>query len=234
MGVSFHPTRCISDSPGIPDIFLTEIEDTSQTGSQIRIGYFAVCSSQNSTKQLCSSTYGQSSAALAGTLLVSENLIQYALDVERALFPPFLAAAGVLFVLGLIWLSFLRISARPDAKSNNMGSNSSSRNTSITFGLVWLSTAITLVVAYTTTLTLSALVFARGTSAQSTFQATRGTTLEALQWLIFGFSVLFALGFSRIMKLHSSGASNMQGGGGQLPMFNPPPPGEGPPPPPFN
>lgn len=168
-----------------------------------------MCLSQNSTRAiLYSSTFTRSSATLASRLLVTENFAQDALDLERTLSPPFLATAGVLFILGLISLSFLRVSSKSDASSYTAPGTSkwASRRSSLTFALVWISTSIAFVVAYTTTLTLSALVFAPSSGSQSTFQPTRGITLEALQWLIFGFSVLFSLGFSRIMRLHSSAA----------------------------
>lgn len=148
---------------------------------------------------------------MADTLLMPQTLAQYALNLQRALPPPFLAAAGVLFILGAISLSLLRIKSRsepelpfkePDLQDTKWGP----RRLKATYILLGLATAITLVVAYSTTLTLTALQFASNATSggQTQFQVTRGTSVEVLQWFIFSLSTLFTFGVVRIIRAYNS------------------------------
>jgi hypothetical protein len=160
---------------------------------------------------------------------MSEPLAQYALNLQRALFPPFLAAAGVLFFLGAFSLSLLRIGSRPEPGLPPLPKPQISKwgpqHLRATYILLWLATAFTLVIAYSTTLTLTSLQFAPTAESQAAIQVSRGTSVEVLQWFLFSLSTLFSVGVVRIIRTYKPAGAAAPGGPGGNPPPPPPPPG---------
>jgi len=204
-----------------------------------------MCSSGDSSQEfLCSTTIGASSDTLARTLQAPEAVIQYGLTLQNVGFPVFLAAGGVLFTLGIILFLLLKMTSR--AQTNSLDPYKSqrlparkARFADNTIRSLWLSSAISLTVAYATTLTLSSILLVEANN-QLAIQITRGTALEALQWAIFSLSALFSLGITRLIQQTGLGPSPGQQPGGLPSMSAPPlnrgpmapPPAPGGPPPP--
>lgn len=67
---------------------------------------------------------------------------------------------------------------------------------------------MTLISAYCVTSTLSALQIATTEPSATTGSISRGTTLEVLEWVAFGFSALFTLCVD--IMLHPRGDVNME------------------------
>jgi hypothetical protein len=165
-----------------------------------------MCSSRNSSQEwFCSSTISTSSASLASTLQVPEAIVEYGLAFQSIEFPVFLAAGGVFFTLGVLSFLWLKMTSR--ARSNTLDNDKpqrlfkrKARLSTTTQGSLGISSIIALVVAYTTTQTLSILLLTAPTSPPVAIQVSRGTTLEVLQWFIFSLSLLFSLGVSRLVR----------------------------------
>jgi hypothetical protein len=182
-----------------------------------------MCASGNTTSTLlCSSTFSKSPGNLATVLLIPETLTQHALNTQRRLFPPFLVAAAMIFTIGPISFSLLRMRSRPQAGKPGGQAKWTDRLTRATYGLLWLSTGVTLAVAYSTTLTLSSLqlIDGLGLAAQAPVQISRGRALEVVQWLVFSLSILVTAGATRLIRPLSQTTGD-SGGSEDIP---PPPP----------
>ncbi|KAE9362528.1 hypothetical protein N431DRAFT_358608 [Stipitochalara longipes BDJ] len=199
-------TGCISESPGIPDIFLAELISTAENNTRLRFNYFAMCSSGNSSQEwFCSSTISASSATLASTLQVPEAIVQYGLDLQSTGFPVLLAAGGIFFTTGIISFLWLKMTSR--AEGDQLDNDKlqrlpkrKSRLSNTAKGSLWISATIAIVVAYANTLTLSSILLATSASHPVAIQVNRGTSLEVIQWFIFSLSFLFSLGVTRLIQ----------------------------------
>ncbi|KAF2805083.1 uncharacterized protein BDZ99DRAFT_112734 [Mytilinidion resinicola] len=113
-------TGCVSNSPGIPNIFAAKIEgrnSTVSTISAIRVNYFGICASI-SNKLFCQSSSGKTAGALLNSILnsnanvtsttISAALVSLAFTIQSKIILYLLAAAGVVFFISLILLALLK------------------------------------------------------------------------------------------------------------------------------
>ena len=133
---------------------------------------------------------------LAKLFLVNEQslipLLNLAIVLQTRIFLWLLAAAGVLFILGLAFLTLLKL------KLKSQRNNPSTPRTRlvlqrITIFTFWTSTAVMLGTALSITQTASAMQFATS-SPSSEVHITSGITLQGLQWTIFVLQFFFSLG----------------------------------------
>jgi hypothetical protein len=116
----------------------------------------------------------------------------------------------VCFLLGTLAFILLKMTLRTldditdDENKEEKMESRADRLSSATIGLLWVSVGIALTVAYASTVTLSGLAFVTGSRFSTATRVVRGTTLEALQWAIFGLSVLFALGVRHMIRSNDS------------------------------
>ena len=131
--ISLTLVGCISSSPGIPGLFLVAIQDVRINSTSVQIGYFGqfcdpdqslwltyvvkgMCSrneGRNATVQILrSSTISTAALDLSTILQVPESMAQYGLDVQRTVFPLFLAAGGMSLLLGVLFFLLLKITLR--------------------------------------------------------------------------------------------------------------------------
>lgn len=189
-----------------------------------------MCAKDNSTSSfLCIWAPGESAAALASRLSTSEDLIQGALKMQHIFFSLFVffAIATVLFIIAA--LIFLLKSVRSGSHKQGAAIEGSSNHSSLTFTILWLSATVAFIVAYSTTLTLSALGSSSAFSTQVPRPFLSGNSVEIFQWIILGLSVLFGLGPSWAAQLRGSNSMDVALGGfppsgGILPPGGMPPP----------
>ncbi|KAF2183763.1 hypothetical protein K469DRAFT_785345 [Zopfia rhizophila CBS 207.26] len=114
-------TGCL---PGLQSVYLVNLHvpsANSTSSTEIRIGYFGLCAG-NSSNFVCSTTQGMTASSLTSRLrqfsaplpdtTTSESMIQFAMTLQGKIFPPLLAASGVIFFVGLISFLLLRIDIR--------------------------------------------------------------------------------------------------------------------------
>ncbi|KAI0973454.1 Ca2+ regulator and membrane fusion protein Fig1-domain-containing protein [Xylaria arbuscula] len=249
-------TGCLSDSPGIPNIFLLNIHNRGENTTQVRVGYFGElfgnfskgpCLIPNTGICIntpgdihCLSSIGKDTKTITqdlshNGLSISSNigtLLSVALTIQSSIFPCLMAAAGVFFLVGLVALMLLKRSFKKPNPRKPLRPKLF-RTATMLFG--GTATALAIASAVATTETANALGFAASTSAigNDTISLSPGIALQVLQWLAVAFSVLFQLSLTQMFKVE--GRINAVG---TLPMpgsMGPPgPPGGfdmGPPPP---
>ncbi|KAF2801292.1 uncharacterized protein BDZ99DRAFT_504730 [Mytilinidion resinicola] len=112
-------TGCVSNSPGIPNIFLLKLQPTNKDSAvtetlQVRIGYFGMClgESQNLTCFPGSSEIDQFFQSHVNGSATdnssSKRMVSIAGVLQSKIFVCLFAAAGVSFFVGLIFLVLLK------------------------------------------------------------------------------------------------------------------------------
>ncbi|KAL2122248.1 hypothetical protein VTJ04DRAFT_2703 [Mycothermus thermophilus] len=214
-------TGCVGTSPAIPNIYLIKLFDNIHNASadplQVRIGYFGICGIDE-TGTRCQSSGGRSVELLASSLfpdiprpgtvsknstafsasIATTNLITTALDLQSGNFIAMLAAASVLFALGVVsFLVYLRTnwetSPRRAAILRKIAHASLFGAGALSFAgaLASMQTAEALEYA---SVDLPALVLGGDSKAGAApIRIEAGTTLQVLQWIGFGLQVLFGL-----------------------------------------
>ncbi|KAI0808532.1 Ca2+ regulator and membrane fusion protein Fig1-domain-containing protein [Xylaria sp. FL0064] len=239
-------TGCLSESPGIPNIFLANIHSRRDNSTQLRIGYFGICINTPHNLQ-CLSSIGKDMKTITtdfshdGLPIPSSisALLPVALTIQTKIFPSLVAAAGVFFFVGLIALMLLKRSFKKPDPTKPLRPKLF-RTATMLFG--GTATALAIAAAVATTQTANALDFATSspTIGNGTIRVSAGIALQVLQWLIVGFSVLFQLSLASMFKVEgrvnavgtlpfsgSMGPPGPPGGFGDLPHPGPPmgPPG---------
>ncbi|KAI1423119.1 Ca2+ regulator and membrane fusion protein Fig1-domain-containing protein [Xylaria sp. FL1777] len=234
-------TGCLSDSPGIPDIFLVNVHDRGENTTQVRVGYFGMCI-QTSSKLQCLSTIGKDTKTIADDfshdgISIPNNistLISVSLTIQSKIFPCLVAAAGVLFFVGVVALSLLKRSFKKPNPKKPLRPKLFRTATMLVGG-----TAIALAIAsaVATTQTANALDFATSSPeiGNGTIGVSSGIALQVLQWFVVGFSVLFQLSLASMFKVEgnvnavgalpfpgSMGRPGPPGGFGGFPSMEPP------------
>jgi hypothetical protein len=187
-----------------------------------------MCAVYNSTQNVNCHSISSSADTLASMLLVSESLIQYALDMEHALFPAFLAGAGVMFLLSITLLSVIRLRHR----SKKVLTPTTSTKWLLVLSYVLLGTSNVLAPAWHT---LQHLFFRLSTFLQCQGLRQRSSLLEELRSSLYNGQSISSRSFLvldpwRIMR--SQDLANTKPGG-LLPSFVPPRPIGDPGPPPY-
>ncbi|SPQ21537.1 2c93d951-955f-4189-a3d4-5a905f984bd7 [Thermothielavioides terrestris] len=192
---------------------------TGTATPQVRVGYFGICGiSESGTR--CQSASGQSVDTLVTNLFLNgtspsntttttttttrdtttpdtteiTDLVSTALDLQSRIFISVLAGAAVLFVLGLAALFFLRRDVRSTAASWEGQPLHPRRSAAIrraTYGLLCGSAALAFAAGLATTQAAGALEYATAGMSHATVLIHAGRTVQVLQWIAFGFEVLF-------------------------------------------
>ncbi|KAI0907373.1 Ca2+ regulator and membrane fusion protein Fig1-domain-containing protein [Ustulina deusta] len=203
-------TGCLTDSPGIPNIFLVNVHNREENTTQIRVGYFGVCITASSKLQ-CVSSIGRDTTTIVNGfsnngILIPSNigaLLSVALTIQSKIFPCLVAAAGVFFFVGVVTLMLLKRSfKKPNPKKPSRPKLF--RTATMLFGCT--ATALAIASAVATTQTANALDFAASSPAigNGTIRLSPGTALQVLQWLVVGFSVLFQLALANMFKVEGN------------------------------
>lgn len=148
----------------------------------------------------CLSSVGQNNKTITeyltnNAIRVTTNLsvlISAALTIQGKLFPCLLAAGGVVFIISLVALIFLKRTF----KKHNQDKPNQSKSILIATMLIGVTAAgLALASAVATTQTANALKFAASSPAigNGKIRLSPGVTLQALQWLVVAFSTLFQL-----------------------------------------
>jgi hypothetical protein len=211
----------VSTSPAIPNIYVVALRsnnNATDTPLQVRIGYFGICGiDEDGTR--CQAASGRSVETLANNLFpelqqgrnssssnstASANrdeitdLVTTALDLQSRTFISVLAAAAVLFILGIAALILLKRDVQnPSSWEHPVRSTVIRR---VTYGMLFGSTALVFAAALATSQSAGALEYASSGMSHASVLINSGTTLQVLQWITFGFQVLFALAVPFLVK----------------------------------
>ncbi|KAJ4288229.1 hypothetical protein N0V88_007418 [Collariella sp. IMI 366227] len=219
--IIFHAlslTGCVSTAPAIPNIYVVDLRannnlTTTDDPVKVRIGYYGICGVDPDGTR-CMSTNGRSVADLTvalfpalatanGTLTNTNttingldadeitDIVTTAVELQGHTFISVLAAAAILFLLGVVAL----ILYKRDVKSHGGASWERRRGRIVrraTYSLLCGSTALVFAAALATTQSAASLEFAGQGMKQASVFIKSGTTLQVLQWMIFGFQVAFA------------------------------------------
>ncbi|KAF1360421.1 hypothetical protein EJ07DRAFT_154874 [Lizonia empirigonia] len=234
-------TGCVSTSPGMENIFLVDLQPSSlpsiATNSSlqdfhIRLGYFGACLGKTADLDCASTSGGPKDDLIARVLEKTANhntptnllLISSTLALQSKVLNV-LVIASVLFTLSLASLALLKLSL----KSRSTLHHRATLYRSITISSLWLSTALALAAALSTTQTFGVLQYSTTLLNTSELKVMPGVALQVLQWLAFSFSAVFALGVSSMFKsvevgVKAVGGDVEKGDGGVRPPLPPPPP----------
>ncbi|KAI0387831.1 Ca2+ regulator and membrane fusion protein Fig1-domain-containing protein [Hypomontagnella monticulosa] len=217
-------TGCVSDSPGIPNIFLVNVQSQGIETMNIRVGYYGMC--VDSPKGFeCVSSIAKYASTLENELLGTTNstiddidrFLSIAATTQWKLFPCLLAGAGVAFFYSSAALLILKCSFKKPSRKNRSSIRSIQR-------AILLLSEFAVILAFTSAMvtmtTARALEFATSSDSSvmegNDIHLSPGVLLQILQWLIVGFSVLFQVALSNMF--------GVQGGGiaaGLLPLHAP-------------
>ncbi|KAF2800777.1 hypothetical protein K505DRAFT_355342 [Melanomma pulvis-pyrius CBS 109.77] len=240
-------TGCVSNSPGIPNIFTLKIDDGAD--AEIRLGYFGMCISV-SNELFCQPTSGKNADAIISSMKLTSmdnttslndltSMVSVAHKLQTTYILALLAGAGALFTLALFSVALLKRDFKLVSK-NQSSSKRKDRLRQASLTTIWLSVAFVFASATATDEAVNALAFTSQVETSTlSVNITAGKTLSALQWLAFASSVLFAVAISAIFKkeggtIHSTGSTKLAvAAGNSMPSRGiPPPPSHGMPPPP--
>ncbi|KAI3331296.1 Ca2+ regulator and membrane fusion protein Fig1-domain-containing protein [Ustulina deusta] len=193
---------CLSTSPGIPNLFLVQLQTNQSQPMQVRIGYFGICASQplrSDLKCLPSSSLGDSQlkdAFLSSTVNLDgdydndmEPLLEAAYIFQTKIFSPLLAASAGLFFLSIIAMLFIKRSMKQlvPAPPSNMSFMRSMLSVTMLYAF-----GLALAAAYSTTQAANALNFTTTVLSGPTpqLEILPGGPIQGLQWTIVGLLVL--------------------------------------------
>ncbi|KAF1937532.1 hypothetical protein EJ02DRAFT_51053 [Clathrospora elynae] len=240
-------TGCVSTSPGMKNLFLVGLQPSSlpsvATNSSlqdfhIRLGYFGACLGETADLDCASTSGGSKDALIARVLENTANhntpsnlpLISSALALQSKVLNV-LVIASVLFTLSLASLALLKLSL----KSRSTRTHRTTLYKPITVSTLWLSIALALAAALSTTQTFGVLQYSTTLLNTSELKVMPGVALQVLQWLAFSFSAVFTMGVSSMFKsvevgvkavggdVEKGGMNPVGGGGGGMPPPPPPP-----------
>ncbi|KAF2803696.1 uncharacterized protein BDZ99DRAFT_481699 [Mytilinidion resinicola] len=192
-----------------------------------------------SEKMTCQSTSGK----MVDTLLksIAENsdaivadpmgLVSLALNIQSKIILYLLAAAGVLFLNGMILTLLLKRQLKASTKDNAIALKRKKMLRSASLTTIWISVGLVLASSIAISQATGAMAFITQRDTVSTIRITAGKTLSVLQWLTFSFSLIFAVGISAIFQKQGGVIESAGSTGPPRPMAavgGPPPP---PPPP---
>lgn len=144
----------------------------------------------------------QPRSVLTPSTLQVKSLLSAALTLQSQIFIPLLAGAGLLFLAGLVLLALLKRS--PDSPRAEL-------LRACATGTLCLSTALSFTAALSTSQTAGALQYSSrlsGAAGDAQVVTRPGMALQVLQWLAFGFSLLFSTSVPWLLR-------GGRGGGGE-------------------
>ncbi len=226
MLIALSLSGCASTSPAIPNIYIVSLQSSKNTTSdpvQVRIGYWGICGDDGTSVRCQSSSGGNPDTVMTGLFptFVNTNgtkakdskdaftadevkdLVTTALDLQKQIFISVLAGATFLFFLGVVCLLlYKRFTSKPNPDKP--------RRTAIvrrlTYGFLYLSVGLVFAAALATTSTADALQYASRATTNAPILMHAGRTLQVLQWMAFGFSMLFTLSVPILVR---SGAASI-------------------------
>ncbi|KAF2111179.1 hypothetical protein BDV96DRAFT_603303 [Lophiotrema nucula] len=238
-------TGCVSNSPGVSNIFLLKLHDINgeKVFSEIRIGYFRICILW-SGERICQATAGrsvddvlQSAITTNPDLTVvwnnSNALLSTALTLQSKVLISVIAGAEAMFVIGLIFVVLLKRICRAVPTNNAAQNQKRLFLRSVALMAIWSPVAFALAAALSVNQATSALAYITRVQDAPELQVAAGETLVVLQYLAFAITALFAIGISGIFtreggQIRSSGSTKSYPGSnigvGQMPGPPPPPP----------
>ncbi|KAK2763091.1 hypothetical protein FQN54_009725 [Arachnomyces sp. PD_36] len=203
-------TGCVSNSPGIPNIFLVKLQGADQLGDyELRVGYFGLCGSSQEGLS-CYATTGSSSEQLTANLrqnlppktaedLPIDVLVDLAVTLQSRIILCLSAGAGILFFLGVLFLVLLGRGLKASQNATALKRRRFYRRALI-FHL-WVSVALALASADSVTQTTGALEYVtRFHPSESSIIISAGRSLAIMQWMVFAISVIFTLGITQILR----------------------------------
>ncbi|KAK0727798.1 Ca2+ regulator and membrane fusion protein Fig1-domain-containing protein [Lasiosphaeria miniovina] len=207
--------------PGLYVVSLRSTKNTTALADvQVRIGYFGICGTdgsgfrcQSSSKSSASdavtanlfpglglgnttTTSNKSSNTTVGSIVGPANavdvheLVATALELQVQIFISILAGGAFLFASGLV---FLVLHKRDAASPNPDKPRRSAILKRGTYGLLYLSAALVFTASLATSETAGALAYASSTIRNAPVLISEGIALPVLQWMAFGFTLLFTL-----------------------------------------
>ncbi|KAK0652438.1 Ca2+ regulator and membrane fusion protein Fig1-domain-containing protein [Cercophora newfieldiana] len=209
--ISLSLSGCLSTSPAIPEIYLVSLESAKNTSTpvEVRVGYFGICGDDGTTVRCQSArntavepltnalfpsfaANGTNKAANATAAPPSElrDLVATAIQIEDKIFGWTLVAAGITFFVGLVCLF---IHKRHNAKPETSKPFFRAIARRGTYGSLCLSTGLIFASALATLEAATALEAASRATSSAAILMHAGRTIQVLQWMAFGFSLLFNL-----------------------------------------
>ncbi|KAH7323086.1 hypothetical protein B0I35DRAFT_192952 [Stachybotrys elegans] len=188
-------TGCVSNSPGLPSIFLVALEVNNST--ELRVGYFGMCLVDNSTETCSSAPYSISSEELSTVLFpdltpesqdstLTTSTITKALQIQRHIFFSLKVFPGALF-----FLSTVVYALQAYAKSgNSMGRLRRLADGHWAEEILAVSVVLALVSAASVMQTANALEFSSRDLGAGSLGIRAGVTLQVLGWLAFACSTI--------------------------------------------
>ncbi|KAF2427259.1 hypothetical protein EJ08DRAFT_699709 [Tothia fuscella] len=205
-------TGCVSNSPGIGNIFILKLTTRSKEAQEIRIGYFGVCRAITGGPPICLSSSGLSTEVIFTRLGGNQSVIPNSPGELRQLLNEAL---------------LLQVLLKRQWKSSNYNTKGMKRQESIriyTTALLWMSVAASLASTVGVVQASGALQHATREGLAGSIIVEAGIALQTMQWLIFSFSALFSTGVYLMFSRSTSPSSASD--------FSSPPPEYGLPPPP--
>ncbi|RWA10456.1 hypothetical protein EKO27_g4628 [Xylaria grammica] len=200
-------TGCVSNSPGVSNIYLVKVQSRLDNTTEVRVGYFGICLTERGRLE-CVSSYERGTNTVAKDLSNkgvsvpgnAGSLISLALTIQTKIFPPLLAAAGVFFFLGGVALTMLKRSFKK-VVAKKPSSSKQLRVATLLLGGAAIVFATASAVA--TTETTNALGFATSNSTigSENIRFSAGLALQVLQWFIVGLSLIFQVSIESMFLL---------------------------------
>jgi hypothetical protein len=193
--------------------FLSLLKLTTITGMCIRAGSAENCYISASTTSDVLLSRLQSSMNITGVDAEVAGLLPTALSLQGNIFLPLLAAAGALFMLGLIFFALFNwTSKRATATSTGSSTNTLQIYKKILMTSLWSSVGLAIASAVSITETSAALQFWTVDVPRSNILVSSGTGMQVLQWFVASLSVLFTLAVTFLIS--ASEAGTLPGPGG--------------------
>ncbi|KFY45550.1 hypothetical protein V495_02925 [Pseudogymnoascus sp. VKM F-4514 (FW-929)] len=175
----FSMVGCISESPGIYQLFIAELPV-----SNVQFGYIGICSTVSDHDRVCKSAIGTPPADLAKKLGVPIDVIQHVLALQRSVSLALPALSGILIFCGVV--AFL-----VSGFCNGEESVKTRRRWMATTRIVlWGAVGCAFAAAYSLTFSISAMEVIAPKSAAG-MAVTRGQSLQILQWMVFSFTAMY-------------------------------------------
>ncbi len=188
---------------------------TSITGMCIRAGSAENCYISASTTSDVLLSRFQSTMNITGVDAEVAGLLPAALSLQGNIFLPLLAAAGALFMLGLIFFALFNWTSKR-AATTSTGSSTSKLETykKILMTSLWSSVGLAIASAVSITETSAALQFWTVDIPRSNILVSIGTGMQVLQWFVASLSVLFTLAVTSLISASEAGTLPGPGGMG--------------------
>ncbi|EPE34976.1 hypothetical protein GLAREA_10671 [Glarea lozoyensis ATCC 20868] len=207
-----------TNTPGMSNLYLVRVHNKQESvvrkivniteatylasDVSVGIGYFGMCTSSPSVDRNCMGTHGKDGTDLSKLFLHYKDLSTVTLydltaHIQRNVFTNVVLASYVFFCLafcGLIYIQILR-TRRREYKTHKF-------NKKVFLAVMWTGVALAISTAAGSQQAADALQWV-GDNGQGILEIQTGVTLLGLQWVIFTFSLCFAVGSRWIYNGHA-------------------------------